>query len=89
MIDKARLKELLRSLDVNNLDSITVEAVDEIVDEMLADAYEDATGGNQSTVVYHAGVVDEIHQKWFRVKSAHTPTWERQSLINDILRLLE
>lgn len=88
MINKNQLKELFRSLDYNNPDPVTVEAIDEILVEWNVDAYEQATGGNPAVGVSDTGTADQIQSWVIRLKGVDTPAWERQSIIDEILKVL-
>ena len=89
MIDKNRLKELFRSLDCNNLNPKTLEAIDEILIEWDADAYEGAAGGARAPHVFDTGIADQIHSWVIPLKGADTPAWERKTAIDEILKALE
>lgn len=55
---------------------------------MNTDAYEEATDGNPVAPVFDTGVADRIHTVVTRLKM-DIPASERQSIVDEILRLLE
>lgn len=82
-----RLKELVRSLDCQNPDPTTIEVIDEILVELNTDAYEKATGGNRAVPVFDTGGADRIQTSVTRMKM-DIPAWERQSIVDEILKLI-
>ena len=83
-----RLEELIRSLDYNNLDPKTIEAVEELLVELGADGDGGAIGG-KAAFDFDTGAHDQIHSLVFRLKGADTPAWERKTAIDEILKLVD
>lgn len=88
MADRNRLKNLVRSLDCQNPDLKIIEAIEEILVEWGAGAYEEATSGNPSAFVFDTGASDQIHS-WVVQFKRNIPASERQSIKDEILKLLE
>ena len=85
--DWNRLKELVWSLDCQNPDPMAIKVIDEILVGLNTDAYEKATGGNPGVPVFDTGVADRIHTLFTRLKM-DIPAWERQSIVDEILKLI-
>lgn len=82
------LKELVQGLDYQNPNPNRIEAIGEIVVELNATAYDEVAYGDPSAPVYDTGAPDRIHSLIARLKM-DIETWERQSIIDAILKLLE
>ena len=90
MADKNRLKELVRSLDCQNLDPTTMAELENMISDMnTADGGNGAVGKYDKRQSHRPGIAEEIGNKLPRLKSPGTAALKRQSIKDDILGLLE